>query len=458
MKRMKIDRGWLAGKNRIIALLFTVSANIAGAQHTGDGHVKHYCGTMIADSIMRAKHPGLGTLDQFEEWFRQKIQENKQAAGKTAVSYTLPVVFHVIHNGDGVGVSENISEAQVQSQMDVLNRNFNNANPDAAKLNTTYAASNWSSIIANCGINFCLTKADRNNDSMAVPGIDRIHIDSVGLKPPPYSLEYLDDTLKPATIWDPNKFLNIWVVKEINSIDGGTILGYARFPVSSGLEGLTGQTGTAYTDGVTLVFNVVGTTGTLMTGYKKGNTASHEVGHWLGLRHIWGDYDCGEDYCDDTPLQYSLTDGCPSYPKLASECDPDNTNPYGINYTNFMDYSNDNCQFMFTNDQKARMITALQNCPFRVSLVSQSCEIKKITMSDSITVFPNPTDGKVEIAATSPIRDVKVYNLLGEIVAYKNETDRDLTIDLTGFTNGIYFVKVESGSYKKVQKIILNAP
>lgn len=441
----------------IIGFVFIISGNINAQGEIEGGDIKNPCATMIADSIRRIKHPELGTLDQFEQWFQQKIKEAKSnnIAHKKEVSYTLPVIFHVIHNGDSIGSGENISDLQIQSQIDALNENFGNRSADTIKLSTTYAASNWSAIAADCEISFCLAKADLNGDSMATPGIERIHVDSIGIASlSSYDIEYITDSIKPRTIWDPNKYLNIWVVRGIYSEALTEILGYATFPVSSTLDGLLNSLGTETTDGVVLKYNAVGTVGTLQSSYKKGRTAVHEVGHWLGLRHIWGDYECGEDYCDDTPFQEDLTGNCPPYPHV-SICN--NPLPYGDNFVNFMNYVPDHCAFMFTNDQKIRMHTAMANCPYRVSLANRSCEIPvKIKPDGALIIYPNPSSGVITLSALSSISSVQIYNVLGEVIIDDVANSTDVEADLTGYSSGIYFVKVKAGSENIVRKILLN--
>src|SRR5690606_19878864 len=140
---------------------------------------------------------------------------------------------------------------------------------------------------------FCLATVDPNGNPTT--GINRVQLSAAD-----YGSQAAVEAIKPGTQWDPTKYLNIWVVRFSNSFP---ILGYAQFPTSSGLSGLTGGTTTANTDGVVIGYYAFGTTGAVSAPYNKGRTTTHEVGHWLGLRHISGDAACGNDFCNDTPAQ-----------------------------------------------------------------------------------------------------------------------------------------------------------
>ena len=280
-----------------ISLLLIIGETITiNAQQLHQSSFNEPCATMYMDSIRRAKHPELGSLAQWEDWFQQKINErkNSEPSAKKTSSYVLPVVIHIIHEPeDSIGVITNISESQVQSQINILNDCYTKQNSDINLLSTVYDSSNWLSVAADCEINFCLSKTNPNGNIMASPGIDRISRDSLGINASPYSVEYIENVIKPLTIWDPNKYLNIWVVK----IEGG-IMGYSTFPPNTTLTDLSSNFGTLDGDGVVLSYKVVGagTTG----NFKKGRTAVHEIGHWLGVRHIWGDDDNSNNICAAT--------------------------------------------------------------------------------------------------------------------------------------------------------------
>ncbi len=336
------------------------------------------CNTMHADSVLRAKH-SLESLVDFENWLQAKMALYKASHqnGSRAV-ITIPIIFHVIHNGDAVGVSENISQAQVNSQIASLNEDFRKA-AGTLGFNTHPAG-------ADCEIEFCPAVVDPNGNILPEPGIDRQNRGQSS-----WEDTDIDDILKPATIWDPDRYCNVWTVNF-----GGTsanLLGYAQFPNSSGLQGISGN-GAANTDGVVVRYNACGRVGTLTATYNKGRTLTHELGHWLGLRHIWGDQNCGNDYCNDTPTSSGANYNCPTGQNTC----PDPGNDMVENY---MDYSGDACMNIFTQNQKDRMVVVMANSPRRLSLLSSNvCSIP----------FTFAYTGRVIDAVTSlPVANAKVY-------------------------------------------------
>lgn len=306
------------------------------------------CATMPMDSARRAATPNSGTLQQFEQWLQIKIA---QEANSTNDIYTLPVIVHVIHNGENVGAGRNISAAQVQSQIDVLNEDFRRRNPDTTNTPLVYQP-----VAADSRIEFCLAQIDEQDNALAEPGINRVDRNTAGFAAPPYTTSYIDNVIKPATIWDPEKYFNVWVLDI-----GGGILGYAQFPTQSGLPGIP-STNNANTDGIVVGYRFFGRGSfpQLSSTYNLGRTATHEVGHWLGLRHIWGDGGCSvDDFCNDTPLSDAPNYGCQTTTSSCGSADM---------VENYMDYSNDACFNLFTEDQKARMRTVMENSPRRKEL------------------------------------------------------------------------------------------
>lgn len=311
------------------------------------------CGTMENDARLRAEHPEMGTLADFEVWMEQKMQE--RAMNKTLQTntiYTIPVIVHLIHNGEAVGTGSNISQAQINSQITVLNQDYRRTNADAANTPSVFAA-----VAADCEIEFCLALTDPQGNTLLEPGIERISRSSKGFSAPPYgNTTYIDNTIKTATSWDPTKYMNIWVLDL-----GGGLLGYAQFPSNTGLGGLNTNGGAANKDGVVIGYKYFGSSAIVNTTqlqqgapYDLGRTATHEVGHWLGLRHINGDANCSTDYVADTPTQSSLNYGCPAFPHVSCS-----NGPNGDMFMNYMDYVDDNCMNTFTAGQKARMVTVM---------------------------------------------------------------------------------------------------
>ena len=264
-------------------------------------------------------------------------EKNKDNLTKSII--TIPVVVHVVYNT----IAENISDAQIFSQIDVLNADFRRTNNDASN-----TPSVWQNIAADCEIDFCLATVAPNGT--ATTGITRTSTSQT-------SFSIGNDNVKSSSSggvdpWPQDDYLNIWVC----DLSGG-ILGYATPP----------SNWTNPNDGVVIGYRYFGTTGVVQAPYNKGRTATHEVGHWLNLDHIWGDSNCGNDQCNDTPVQQSSNYGCPNFPST-SNCTGNGNN--GDMFMNYMDYTNDACMNMFTNDQKSRMIAAINQ--YRPNLLSHN--------------------------------------------------------------------------------------
>lgn len=349
------------------------SQNTVTNSSNGQQIPKRGCGTVMPSA-------------QWDSWFNSKIEEYKSnlAAGKTqAVSLTIPVVVHIIHGGQSVGVHPNISLNQVKTQINVLNKDFAGIGYNSYQL----AATGFSAVgAANCQLSFCLAQFDPSGNPLTEPGVHRVNYNSQGWSNPTSFTNqtafrnFFDVTVKPATIWDPASYLNIWVCDVDNNNIG--LLGYATFPGGSGLPGVS-FAGGANDDGVWVWSRAFGSGGTALAPYGLGRTATHEIGHYLGLRHIGGDAsnpagDCNAtDYCDDTPPQRGgfsggsngQNFGSPSYPLNVGLCP---SAPYGDMFMNFMDYCDDGALYMFTPDQNIRIQTAMANGYFRNQLSASS--------------------------------------------------------------------------------------
>ncbi len=417
-----------------------ISSNVIAQQHNSGK-----CATMEVDKRMREENPEMGSLDEFEEWMAANMVDESYNAGKTnAVIYNIPVIVHVIHNGEAIGTNSNISDAQIQSQIVALNKDFTKTNSDWS--NTPAV---WTSRVADCQINFFLTTLDQFGSPMPTPGIERINRTTMGWVAAPYSETYVSQTIKPNSIWNPKLFLNIWVCNL-----GGVLLGYATFPPNSTLTGLFGPFGTSITDGVVVKYNCFGTTGNLLNGQDLGRTTTHEIGHYLGIRHVWGDDTCASDYCNDTPTQFQENFGSPNFPSV-SNC-PGNA-PNGDMFMNYMDYCDDNVAVMFTNNQKTRMHTALTKSPYRYLLIASTEE--QVNIEKTLSIYPNPSNGLVNLNIelfNKSSMEVKVYDILGNTF-YTNTFDNNkmgkYTLDLTNVSNGIYFVELRTGKETMTRKI-----
>ena len=260
-----------------------------------------------------------------EEQTRSSIQSG-EAMRVVAKLITLPVVVHIVHRAK----EENISDAQVTSQIKVLNKDFRAMNTDKRNVPAP-----WNGLVIDANIAFVL--ADKDPKGQPTSGITRTvtSVEEFGA----------DNKMKSkktggADPWPKDRYLNIWVCK----LSGG-LLGYAQFPG-----------GPAATDGVVILHTAFGTGGVTQAPFNKGRTATHEVGHFLGLRHIWGDRNdgTGNDFVSDTPRAQEANMGTPTFPHIS--CD---NGPHGDMFMNYMDYVDDRAMFMFTSGQVARMNATL---------------------------------------------------------------------------------------------------
>jgi len=240
-------------------------------------------------------------------------------------SVDIPVVVNVLYKS----AAENISDARIAEQIAVLNADFAGTNADASKIPTEFSAIS----AGDTKVRFHLVKTVRKATTKTKWGTN--------------------DAMKKASsggidATTPSNYFNLWVVGNM-----GGILGYATFPESAGL----------WNDGVVIAAPYFGKTGAV-SPYNLGRTATHEVGHYLNLRHIWGDAACGNDLVADTPTQPSENYGKPTYP-LYKSCSGTSRS---VMFMNYMDYVDDGAMFMFSAGQKARSQAVLTSTGARSGL------------------------------------------------------------------------------------------
>ena len=318
---------------RIFTLLLMSIGLVTNAQERcgTEAYTKSMMMNNASYAIARAK-----VNAQTEKW----IKNNPNHSEKTII--TIPVVVHVVWKTN----QENISNAQIESQIEILNADFGRTNIDV--INTP---SVWQGIAADCEIQFCLAATDPNgNPSTGIERIQTTH-GSFGM-----NSDIHTSSAGGANDWPNDDYLNIWVC----DLGNNGLLGYASQPNNWIGDG----------DGVVIGYTNFGNSGNSNAPYHKGRTATHEVGHWLNLNHIWGDNNCGDDYVNDTPEHEQDNAGCPSFPK-SSSCSSTGFN--GEMFMNYMDYTNDACMNLFTNGQRTRMLAAINN--YRSNMLSHSlCE------------------------------------------------------------------------------------
>jgi hypothetical protein len=299
------------------------------------------CASADVLNVQLASDPGMA--QRMAAINNQALQYAASQAGAAqrstaAISVTIPVVVHVLYST----ASENISDAQIQSQIAVLNEDFHKLNADANKTPAAFAG-----LAADPGIQFVLAK--RSPSGTATTGIERKSSTTT-------SWGTADKIKKASTggldAWPAGQYLNLWV-----GTIGGGILGYAQFPG-----------GAAATDGVVISPVYFGRTGTVTAPYNLGRTGSHEVGHWLNLNHIWGDDGTactGTDNVADTPNQADENYGKPVFPQVSCS-----NGPNGDMFMNYMDYTDDAAMYMFSTGQSTRMNALFASGGSRASLLT----------------------------------------------------------------------------------------
>jgi hypothetical protein len=374
---------------------------------------------------------------QLETEIQQWILDNgNNRLNSSAAVVTIPIVVHVVYNTP----SQNISDAQILTQITVLNKDFRNLNAD--KLASTHPYFN---LTGDANIEFCLAKFDPNGN--VTTGITRTSTtltDFDGNPSVPSDEKVKFNSKGGIDNWDPSKYLNIWICK----LNSGT-LGYAQFPSEFGTS--------AETDGVVIDYRYFGTIGTVSAPFDLGRTTTHEIGHWLNLEHIWGDESAcaNDDNVSDTPLQGAENFNCPSFPSISCS-----NGPNGDLFMDFMDYTDDGCMSLFSKGQVARMnatlnvarsaIKSANKCSGPTSGVVQ----QKL---EQIRVYPNPVQNYLTIEGLpqtkSRLYSIVIYNILGEKVYVNTLETTTAQLEMLGFKTGTYVLNIYNEEFSYTQKL-----
>jgi len=398
------------------------------------GKSQKKCGTENKRFEALARNPGLIKERQIIEAFTKNWIEKDDAAKSGQTVVKIPVVVHVVWRTP----DQNISDEQIKSQIDILNKDFRKLNSDANKTPAFFK-----NLVADVGIEFCL--AARDPSGMVTNGITRTKttVTDIGDKDRWFS------TIRGGKDpWNNKKYINIWVCEA-----GEDLYGFAFLP---------GTADPLEADGLVISSEYFGSTGTAIASFPnhKGRTTTHEMGHYFNLEHLWGpdDSECEEgDEVADTPVQFEATYDCASYP-LKDDCSPTDN---GILFFNYMDYVDDECMYMFTEGQKKRMNASLNG--FRSTLLGQTnCSLSTSTedklSENQIQIYPNPASGYLQVIISKNTSSEKastlyLFDFMGRMLQSKTSFGA-CTFDIAGYSPGVYWLKVDD--YPQPHKIIIS--
>lgn len=387
------------------------------------------CGSFEYQKQLTQADPSILVYQKSIEDF-MRVHTPSSARTQQMKIITIPVIVHILYHFPG----ENISDDVVRSQLNALNRDFRKQNADTTKIPSVFK-----SFAADCDIEFRLATVDPEGRS--TPGI--IH------KYTPVTKWIADDKIKSSLEmgddpWDSRNYLNIWV---------GTLerlIGYSSIPGDP-----------VNKDGLVISNGALGISNSGI--YSQGRTAVHEIGHWLGLRHLWGDADCGDDGIADTPKQQTFTNGCPAAVRISC-----NNGPNGDMYMDYMDFTNDDCMVMFTEGQKEKMWSLFDPGGPRYSILSSNglglptSEEIPLPNDDPrwlhVKIYPNPAHANLTVNMEFDTRWVGkqliVLNVSGQVVIKKIISSKTQEVDISGLKPGVYFLTAERSGDKIREKFV----
>ena len=419
---------------RILLLLFTTSIFFIANAQVQIPVGPNKCGSHEAVKLQMAADPAYAKKVEEVLKNKGKYSRSDKKGPPSQGSITIPVVVHVLYNN----AAQNIPDAQVQSQIDVLNEDFTATNDDYNNYDAGYR-----SVKGDMDIQFCLVQIIRKQTKHKSFGFND-------------NMKYTQKGGSDAI--DPMHILNIWVCDL-----GNKILGFAYYP------GITPEK-----FGVVCHTNAFGRGDqyNLFTDYDLGRTTTHEVGHCFGLVHIWGDRTCGSDEVDDTPLHDSPNFGCPDEGHL-STC---TGTPLEM-WMNYMDYTDDRCMYFFSDDQVSRASFFIDSDPQLSSIISSACGTTRQTNNDitnisnnnvspsrtiltnDLIIYPTITTGQLTLSFSKTITEkaeINIYSQTGSLLMKKQIAGKTIDqLDVSSLTNGIYFIEVSQGMIRQSRKFVV---
>ena len=404
------------------------------------------CANPVIEQQLQRRSPGRARqIEALNEQVRAFGMNNARARGSAETIYRIPVVVHVVHNSanntiGGVN-NANITDAQILSQIQVLNEDYR-------KIAGTPGGTSTNPIAADTKIEFYLATQDPSGN--ASTGITRTYYAAKR------SFDLFNDLylLSDIAYWPSSRYLNIWVT----ALSDPTYLGYGQFPTAADtLRGLSDTN--ERIDGVVIAHQYFGRQiGTVTSNlYCCGRTTTHEVGHWLGLIHPNGDTNCGDDYVADTPPTAALnsTDRCND---LFSTCRA------GVRTRNliedYMDYTPDACMNVFTAGQRDRMQAVLQLSPRRVQLIQANTSLPE-TEQLTVLLYPNPTDSESTVSVQfkglqsfgTDLFDASGRRLRTQ--TYAASRSRLITLAVSDLSAGMYILRVRTPTETVSRRVLV---
>jgi hypothetical protein len=431
-------------------LFFWLIGRSAIAQTVDSEPLPRRCGTTEYEQLLQRRNParavGWQRLNRQIEAEQTERGTNTPAGARLAAVldtqvYRIPVVVHVVHNNAANNIggtnNPNISDAQIATQLAVLNEDF--------RRKTNTPGFNTNAVGADTHIEFFLATTDP--DGKPTTGITRQYYAQKAVFDV-YNSQ--DDAILLAQLasWPTDRYLNIWVTTLKD------VLGFTQLPVATDTLGGLYATENALTDGVRIDYRYFGrSTGTVTSKlYCCGRTTTHEIGHWLGLIHTWGDTNCGNDFVADTPTTQGPNNSA-SCNQINSTCSPGKTTR---NQTeNYMDYSPDGCMNLFTVGQRQRMRTV-------ITLNSRRARTAELVFNLSLLLAPNPAQGSTTAQVQtkgSQTYTLTIFDTSGRAVqtlTRANTGSSQFTLPVAGLAAGMYVVQVRSGSETISRRLLIN--
>lgn len=409
------------------------------------------CGYDLVHQASLLNNPN---FDADRNAYLQSAYKRTAGAKKTASSpLYVPVVFHIILDDASISQMDmSTLLGRINTQMDVLNQDYNRGNIDSSGIPAAFKP-----LYASANIKFALTGIDPSGNP--TPGYEFIHTTKTGFDVlgSGAGSDAKHASTGGANAWDVTKYVNIWVVNTIPSSYLGLTVNKSN-TVTGGYP--------ANEMGIVLSYQAFGkrtfSTEYFLSPFDQGRTLTHEMGHYFELLHIWGDDGgacTGDDGLTDTPPQGNNSSGCPTFPKL----DACSGTPPGVMFMNYMDYTDDICMHMFTQQQADRMYSMIDVGGENHELTThhELLSVPEVSnIAQSISISPNPTSGNITITfedINSDLHSIIIMNAIGQKIKDINITNHNISYStsLSGFPAGMYFVECNFKDGKEIRKIIL---